>query len=87
MILWQPGLVFCICNESLVGGWRGSRSSWLTGKSGRGQARGEGRQFLLAMNDGKYFSFSTMVMNAPCYIPFESTLFFGELAEQAQGDG
>lgn len=36
------------------------------------------------MNDGKYFSFSTTVMNAPCYIPFESMLFFsGELAEQA----
>lgn len=29
----------------------------------------------LAMNDGKYFSFSTTVMNAPCYIPFESMLF------------
>lgn len=27
------------------------------------------------MNDGKYFSFSTTVMNAPCYIPFESMLF------------
>ena len=28
---------------------------------------------LLAMNDGKYFSFSTTVMNAHCHIPFEST--------------
>jgi hypothetical protein len=32
------------------------------------------------MNDGKYFSFYTTVMNAPCDIPLKSTLFFGEQA-------